>query len=200
MSRGRGGAYGVAMKEFSAQLSRRSSATPEAIYDSLADLGTHMTWGERKQLYNFRLRSLEAPAGPAIIGTSFTSTGNVPMSMRRFEDHSKVTVAARPNAFEFVTDATIRRGKRPMAATYRHLYEIAATPEGVESHVHNDGTQRDKPSSPAESARGQDHDLAPGGPVHGRAWVPEPGETGRAGRGARKRISPCIRSQSVVIR
>ena len=130
MSRGRGGAYGGGMKEFSAQLSRRSSATPEAIYDSLADLGTHMTWGGRKQLYNFRLRSLEAPAGPAIVGTSFTSTGNVPMSMRRFEDHSKVTVAARPNAFEFVTDATIRRGKRPMAATYRHRYEIAATPEG----------------------------------------------------------------------
>ena len=114
----------------SMQLTRRSSAPPEAIYDCLADLGTHTTWGGRRQLYNFRLRSLEAPAGPAKVGTSFTSTGTVPMSMRRFEDHSRVTVAEGPNAFEFVTDATIRRGRRPMAATYRHRYEIVGTPEG----------------------------------------------------------------------
>ena len=118
------------MKEFSMQLTRRSSAPPEAIYDSLADLGTHTTWGGSKQLYNFRLRSLEAPAGPATVGTSFTSTGTIPMSLRRFEDHSKVTVAQRPNTFEFVTNSTMRRGRRPMAATYRHRYEIAATPEG----------------------------------------------------------------------
>jgi hypothetical protein len=118
------------MKEFSMQLTRRSSAPPEAIYDSLADLGTHTTWGGTKQLYNFRLRSLEAPAGPASEGTSFTSTGTIPMSMRRFEDHSNVTVAQRPHAFEFVTNSAVRRGKRPMAATYRHRYEIAATPEG----------------------------------------------------------------------
>jgi hypothetical protein len=118
------------MKNSSMQLTRRSSAPPEAIYDSLADLSTHTIWGGRKQLYNFRLKSLEAPAGPATVGTSFTSTGTVPMSLRRFEDHSKVTVAQRPDTFEFVTDATVRRGRHPMAATYRHRYEIAATPEG----------------------------------------------------------------------
>ena len=120
------------MKEFSMQLTRRSSAPPEALYDVVADLGTHLAWGGAKQLYNFRLRSLEAPAGPATVGTSFTSTGTIPMSLRRFEDLSRVTVAQRPHAFEFVTDATVRRGKRPMAATYRHRYEIAATPEGSE--------------------------------------------------------------------
>jgi len=87
-------------------------------------------------LYNFRLRSLEAPAGPATVGTSFTSTGTIPMSLRRFEDDSKVTVAQRPNTFEFVTNSTMRRGKRPMAATYRHRYEIAATPEGVLELTH----------------------------------------------------------------
>jgi len=118
------------MKEFSMQLTRRSSAPPEAIYDSLADLSTHTIWGGRKQLYNFRLKTLEAPPGPATVGTSFTSTGTVPMSLRRFEDHSKVTLAQRPHVFEFVTDAAIRRGKRSMAATYRHRYEIAATTEG----------------------------------------------------------------------
>lgn len=118
------------MKEFSMQLTRRSSAPPEAIYDYLSDLGTHTTWGGAKQWYNFRLRSLEAPAGPATVGTSFTSTGTIPMSLRRFEDHSKVAVAQRPHAFEFITNATVRRGNLPMAATYRHRYEIAATPEG----------------------------------------------------------------------
>lgn len=118
------------MKEFSMQLTRRSSAPPEALYDCLADLGTHRTWAGTKQLHNFRLRSLDAPAGPATVGTSFSSTGTIPMSLRRFEDDSKVTTAQRPQAFEFVTNSTMRRGKRPMAATYRHRYEIAATPEG----------------------------------------------------------------------
>lgn len=120
------------MKEFSMQLTRRSSAPPESLYDSLADLGTHTTWGGAKQFYNFRLRSLEAPAGPATVGTSFTSTGTIPMSLRRFADHSKVMVAQRPHTFEFVTHATVRRGERSMAATYRHRYEIITMPEGSE--------------------------------------------------------------------
>lgn len=114
------------------QLTKRSSAPPETLYDSLADLSTHTTWGGAKQWYNFRLLSLEAPAGPATVGTSFTSTGTIPMSLRRFEDHSKVTVALRPRAFEFVTDAAVRRGKRSMAATYRHRYEIASVLDGSE--------------------------------------------------------------------
>ena len=120
------------MKDFSIKLTRRSSAPPEALYDSLADLRTHATWGGSKHFYNFRLRSLEAPAGPASVGTSFTSTGTIPMSLRRFVDHSKVTVAERPHIFEFVTDATVPKGKRSMAATYRHRYEVIATPEGSE--------------------------------------------------------------------
>jgi hypothetical protein len=120
------------MKDFSIKLTRRSSAPPEALYDSLADLSTHATWGGVKQLHNFRLRSLEAPAGPATVGTSFTSTGTIPMTLRRFVDSSTVTVAERPHTFEFVTDATVPKGKRSMAATYRHRYEVIATPEGSE--------------------------------------------------------------------
>lgn len=118
------------MKEVSMQLTRRSSAPPEVLYDFLADLDTHLTWGGTQQSRDFRLLSLEAPAGPAIAGTSFTSTGTIPMSVRHFEDQSKVTAAERPHSFEFVTNATVRRGKRLMEATYRHRYEIAATPEG----------------------------------------------------------------------
>lgn len=120
------------MKAFSMQLTGRSSAPPEALYDSLVDLRSHAIWGGAKQLHNFRLRSLEAPAGPATVGTSFTSTGTIPMSLRRFVDHSTVTVAQCPHTFEFVTDATVPKGKRSMAATYRHRYEVIATPEGSE--------------------------------------------------------------------
>ena len=118
------------MKEFSMQLTKRSSAPPEVLYDFLADLESHLTWGGTQQSSVFRLLSLEAPAGPAVVGASFTSTGTIPMSSRHFEDRSEVTVAERPNALEFVTNATVHRAERSMEATYRHRYEIAATPEG----------------------------------------------------------------------
>ncbi|HET9410275.1 MAG TPA: hypothetical protein VFO75_00190 [Candidatus Dormibacteraeota bacterium] len=92
--------------------------------------GTHLTWGGTQQTSDFRLLSLEAPAGPAAVGTSFTSTGTMPMSSRRWEDRSKVTVAERPNTFEYVTTATAHGARRSMEATYRHRFEITATPGG----------------------------------------------------------------------
>ena len=114
----------------SIHLTRHSSATPEAAYTTLANLDSHKTWAGDKQLYNFRLRSLEAPAGPAAVGTTFVSSGNIPMSLHRFEDRSTVTVAERPKVFEFVTESRVHRGRKPMEATYRHRYEIAAAPGG----------------------------------------------------------------------
>src|SRR5260370_13191371 len=118
------------MEQSSMHLSRLCSAPPDVVYDFLADLGTHTTWGGKQQTSDFRLLSLEAPAGPASVGTTFTSTGTIPMSSRRWEDRSKVTTAERPNTFEFVTTATARGSQRSMEATYRHRYEIAATPGG----------------------------------------------------------------------
>jgi hypothetical protein len=118
------------MKEFSMRLNRPCSAPPEVVYDLLADLGTHLTWAGTQQSSDFRLLSLEAPAGPATAGTIFSSTGTIPMSSRRFEDRSKVTVAERPHTFEFVTNATVHRTERSMEATYRHRYEIAPTSGG----------------------------------------------------------------------
>jgi hypothetical protein len=91
------------MKNFSMTLKRHSTASPEAIYDVLADLRTHLVWGGAQQRFGFRLLSLDAPAGPATTGTSFTSTGGIPMSPRHFEDRSAVTLAVRPSRFEFVT-------------------------------------------------------------------------------------------------
>jgi hypothetical protein len=118
------------MTEFIARLTKQSSAPPEVVYDVVADLRSHLAWGGAEQRSVFRLLSLEAPAGPATVGTSFTSTGAIPMSLRRFSDQSTVTVAERPGIFEFVTHATVHRSRRSMDATYRHRYEIAGTPGG----------------------------------------------------------------------
>ena len=118
------------MKEISMRLTKHSSAAPEVVYDLIADLRTHMTWGGTQQRSDFRLLSLDAPSGPATVGTSFTSTGSIPMSVRKWEDRSTVTAAERPRAFEFVTHAIVHRSTRSMEATYRHRYEIAAAPVG----------------------------------------------------------------------
>jgi hypothetical protein len=118
------------MKQITMRLSKSSSAPPEVIYDLIADLRTHLTWGGEQQRNDFRLLSLDAPAGAATVGTSFTSTGAIPMSVRKWEDRSTVTAAERPGAFEFVTHATVHRSRRSMEATYRHRYEIAAAPGG----------------------------------------------------------------------
>lgn len=120
------------MKTFSMRLSRHSSAPPDVVYDTLADLRTHLTWGGSRQRSDFRLLSLEAPLGLATVGTSFTSTGSIPMSLRRWQDVSTVTVADRPLTFEFVTHATVHRSERSMLATYRHRYEIAPARGGSE--------------------------------------------------------------------
>ncbi|HEY3218814.1 MAG TPA: hypothetical protein VGK15_06985, partial [Candidatus Limnocylindria bacterium] len=45
-------------------------------------------------------------------------------------DRSAVTLAVRPSRFEFVTYASVQRGKRSMQATYAHRYEIASVPGG----------------------------------------------------------------------
>ena len=118
------------MKQITMRLTKRSSASPEAVYDLIANLRTHMTWGGTQQRSDFRLLSLDAPPGPASVGTSFTSTGAIPMSVRHWEDHSTVTAAERAGVFEFVTQATVHRSRRSMEATYRHRYEIEAAPGG----------------------------------------------------------------------
>jgi hypothetical protein len=114
------------------RLSKRCAAPPQAVYDILADLSTHMAWGGTEQRRNFRLISLDAPEGPAIVGTSFRSTGAIPMSLRRWSDVSTITIAERPGVFEFVTHATVHRSRRAMEATYQHRYEITEAPGGSE--------------------------------------------------------------------
>ncbi|MBJ7597149.1 MAG: hypothetical protein DLM67_21700 [Candidatus Nephthysia bennettiae] len=112
-----------------AQISLPSKARPEAVYDVLADLTTHLEWGGARQSRDFRLLSLEGSPGPATVGTTFSSTGTIPMSVRHWEDGSTVTVADRPQVFEFTTEA--RAGEQQaMRARYRHRYEISADAAG----------------------------------------------------------------------
>jgi polyketide cyclase/dehydrase/lipid transport protein len=112
------------------QITRFCKARPEAIYDLLADLRTHIEWGGARQSREFRLISLESPPGPATAGTSFSSTGRMPMSRRRWSDRSTVTVADRPQRFELTTQAMAGRDN-PMTAVYTHRYEITPAAGGA---------------------------------------------------------------------
>lgn len=111
-------------------LKRSGAAAPAAVYDLLADLRSHLDWGGRRQIPTFRLRTLDAPEGPATVGTVFTSRGEIPMSWQRWEDRSTVTIAARPSTFEFVTDARARGFGREMATRLVHRYDIAPSDGG----------------------------------------------------------------------
>jgi hypothetical protein len=86
-----------------------SRATTEAVYAVLADLSTHTLWAGERQAKRTRLLTIDAPAGPAVVGTEFHSTGADPMGT--FSDRSVVTEATPGKAFEFVTEARLTTKK-----------------------------------------------------------------------------------------
>jgi Polyketide cyclase / dehydrase and lipid transport len=110
-----------------------SAAPPEVVYRTIADLRNHLDWsGERASSETFKLLSLEAPDGPATVGTTFTSSGAADNGT--FQDRSEVTVATPPTAFVIETDAHLdRRRGRPWDAHFVHRYDIA--PEGEGSRI-----------------------------------------------------------------
>jgi hypothetical protein len=111
-------------------LTERCGAPAEVVYDLLADLRTHAEWGGRRQKSKkFRLTSIEAPQGPAEVGTEFSSGGLDPTGT--FTDSSVVTEATRPGTFEFVTEARLRpkRGES-LDWTNVHRYEIERAGDG----------------------------------------------------------------------
>ena len=110
------------------KISVLSRATSEAVYDVLADLRSHLVWTGSRQTSMYHLEALEAPAGPAQVGTVFSSTGTIPMSVRRWHDRSVVKVADRPRTFEYLTEAST--GPKGMAARYSHRYELVPTDSG----------------------------------------------------------------------
>ena len=110
-----------------------SSAPPQVVYDTIADLRNHLDWsGERASSQTFKLLSIEAPDGPAAVGTAFTSSGAAENGT--FHDRSEVTEATSPSAFVIETDAHLdrKRGK-PWDAHFIHRYDVA--PEGDGSRI-----------------------------------------------------------------
>src|SRR5262245_47726762 len=90
-----------------AHVSFHCRAGLEDAYDLVADLRTHAIWGGERQPRSFRILTLDAPPGPATAGTTFSSTGNMPMSPKLWQDSTQVTAADRPHLFELVTDSTL---------------------------------------------------------------------------------------------
>ncbi|MFN2569868.1 MAG: SRPBCC family protein [Candidatus Dormibacteria bacterium] len=128
----------------SIRVSKVCAASPEVVYDILADLRSHLRWGGTGQRRDFRLLSLEAPDDPATVGTVFASTGAMPMARKRWEDRSTVTVAARPSTFQFVTAGRAGSSSTSMVAQYTHRYEVAPAGGGsivtytmTEEHIAN---------------------------------------------------------------
>lgn len=112
------------------RLSKTCAAPSEVVYDMLADLRSHLRWGGAEQRRDFRLISMDAPDGPAVVGTVFATSGTIPMSVRRWEDRSTVTAAVRPSMFEFVTEGQVGSGEKAMIARYRHRYDMASVRGG----------------------------------------------------------------------
>ncbi len=117
-------------------------APPGAVYDLLADLQSHMEWAGNRQLETTRLLSMEAPPGPAVVGTEFRSTGS-DGKVARFSDRSVVTEATRPEVFEFVTEShrAGKPGARPWDLTAVHRYEIEPTAAGCRVRYTEDLTR-----------------------------------------------------------
>lgn len=110
------------------RLEERSQAPAERVYDLLADLRSHGVWGGERQSKKFRITSIEAPTGPAIVGTEFTSTGVALDGAWR--DASVVTEARRPTTFEFVTEGAAGDAGDPVLWTVVHRYEIRPDARG----------------------------------------------------------------------
>lgn len=113
---------------FGVRLVERCAAPAEVVYDLLADLRTHAEWGgTRQKSKKFRLTSIEAPEGPAGVGTEFSSTGIDPGGA--FADSSVVTEATRSEVFEFVTEARLKP-KRGEILEWTNVHSYELTPSG----------------------------------------------------------------------
>lgn len=122
----RNGRANALVGELIVRVEETTSASPEAVYETLGDLRSHAIWAGERQKKNTRLLSVEAPGGAAAVGTEFRTTGADPMGS--FSDRSVVTEVAHGKTLEFVTEAllTTKKGKGIEWANV-HRYEL--TPE-----------------------------------------------------------------------
>ena len=115
------------------QTSAMSAAPPQVVYETISDLRNHLDWsGERAADEKFKLLSLDAPEGPAAVGTTFASSGSAENGT--FNDRSEVTVATPPSAFVIETDAHLARKRgKPWDAHFIHRYDVS--PDGDGSRI-----------------------------------------------------------------
>jgi|GEM_PF-2474081 hypothetical protein len=108
-----------------------SKASPEAIYEVLSDLNTHLAWaGERSPTKNFRLLTMEAPWGSAAVGERFSSVGE--NGNGKFHDRSVVVEAERDARFGFDTESTLeRKHGREWHARFATRYAIQPSGDGA---------------------------------------------------------------------
>ena len=115
-------------RELVVRTEEHSAATAQVVFDLLTDLRSHLEWAGAMQGKKTRLVSLEAPEGPAKVGTEFETLGADPMG--RFSDRSVVTEATPKDVFEFVTEARLETKKgEPVDWTVVHRYELS--PDGA---------------------------------------------------------------------
>jgi hypothetical protein len=126
----RNGQANALEQELVVRVEEASSASPGSVYEVLADLRSHAIWAGERQKSNTRLLSVEAPPGPAMVGTEFQTTGADPMGA--FADRSVVTEAWPGKALEFVTEAQLTTKKREAVDwTNVHRYELASDGAGT---------------------------------------------------------------------
>lgn len=109
--------------------SMKTSAPPEAVYDLLADVRSHLEWGGNRGKENFRLTAIEVEDAPVRQGSEWSSTGIAPDGT--FRDRSVVTEASRPSTLAFVTNAHVNFKKGGEGDwTLVNRYEIQAEGSG----------------------------------------------------------------------
>jgi hypothetical protein len=117
-------------KELVVRVEATSAAGPQTVYDLLADLSSHLVWAGERQAKKTRLLTLDAPGGPAVVGTEWRSTGADPMGT--FSDRSVVTEATPGKAFEFVTEAhLLTKRRQEVDWTNVHRYELSSEGSGT---------------------------------------------------------------------
>lgn len=129
ITNGRANALG---QELVVRVEGTSAAAPASVYEVLADLRSHVVWAGERQKKNTRLLSVEAPAGPAMVGTEFRTTGADPMGT--FADRSVVTEAISGKALEFVTEARLTT-KKGMQVDWTNVHRYELTPEDAGSRI-----------------------------------------------------------------
>ena len=121
---------GNALKqELVVRVEATSRASADQVYAVLADLSSHTVWAGERQAKKTRLLTIDAPPGPASVGTEFSSTGSDPMGS--FADRSVVTEVQPGRTFEFVTEARFSTKKgRTSDWTNVERYELEPIDDG----------------------------------------------------------------------